>query len=323
MAVVKDNAYGHGMEGVAKHLASQVEWFCVARVQEGILLRKLGIKNPILVFEIPEEEHTPLYPKYNLVATVADLTTFDLLEAGTKYHLNFDTGMKRLGLIPAQIPEVLEKLRIRSDLECQGIYTHFATADEENSEGVETQLKLFKSIRAQFPSELMTHTANTGAIFYYPEKDLQFDAVRPGVCLYGYPPGKTPISDLQPVMDWESYIMQVRKVFKGEKAGYGASWTAPKDGWIGTVPVGYSDGVPRILSGNFSVEVAGEYVPQAGKITMDYLGIFSDRPLNRGDRVLLFNGDGLNPAIWAQKAGTIPYEITTGLNSRIERSFKK
>ncbi len=322
MAVVKDNAYGHGMSGVAQHLADQVEWFCVARVQEGIQLRREGIRNPVLVFEMPEPEHAPLYPEYDLVATVADLSTFELLKAGTKYHLNFDTGMKRLGLIPGQTPEVLEQVRNRTDLECTGIYTHFATADEDGSEGVDEQLKLFKSVRAQFPSELMTHTANTGAIFYYAHKDLQFDAVRPGVCLYGYPPGGTPIPDLESVLEWESYIMQLRKVRKGEKVGYGALWTAPENGWIGTVPVGYSDGIPRTLSGNFNIEVAGQPVPQVGRITMDYLGVFSEQPLKRGERVLLFNGDDLNPAIWAQKAGTIPYEITTGLNSRIERCYK-
>ena len=322
MAVVKDEAYGHGILPIAKHLSKQVEWLCVARLQEGIALRESGIKIPILVFEIPEETHGKIYKEYSLTASISDLSTFEILEEGTEYHSNCDTGMRRLGISPEEYEEVYNKFKEFDKLICTGLYTHFATADEPSSKSVEIQLSRFKKISPKFPNSLMRHTANTGAIFYYQDLDLQFDAVRPGVCLYGYLAGNSESSDLDPIIEWKSHVMQVRKVREGESVSYGEAWVAPKDGYVGTIPLGYSDGIQRLLSGKFQVEINGECIQQVGRISMDYFGVFSESPsFTKGDEVSIFNGANLNPKVWANVLNTIPYEITTSLSQRIERKY--
>lgn len=323
MAVIKDNAYGHGLVEIARYLEPKVEWFCVARVDEGITLRKHGIKIPILVFEVPDKQRVNDYPAFNLVATVADNASFDILADGTEYHLNFDTGMRRLGIPPHEADKTLQLTKLYKSLRCTGIYTHFATADVASSSKVEEQLNLFRSIRSHFPDFLMTHTANTGAIFYYTHLDLQFDAVRPGVCLYGYYPGDEEIPDLEPVIEWKSHIMQVRKIEKGDSVGYGATWIAPGDGWIGTVPVGYADGIHRMLGGKIKFLVGDDLMQQVGRIAMDYMGVYSNkREILLNEEVTLLNGLNLHPKYWAKTAQTIPYEIATSLNANILRYYE-
>ncbi len=320
MSVIKDNAYGHGFDEVALSIKDQTDWFCVARAEEGIRLREIGIQNPILVFEIPNSNTASLYPKFKLTATVADLDSFDLLEAGTEYHVNLDTGMRRLGILPNEVPYLLDKIRLRDDISLTGIYTHFAKADDPGNSEVRQQLELFISLRPQFDPNLMTHTANTGAIFHYPDLDVQFDAVRPGVSLFGYGAGKHAIEALKPVIEWKTFLMQVKQVKKGEPVSYGGRWIAPSDGFIGVVPVGYSSGVLRILSSQIEYEIDGKIYSQVGTISMDYSIVFlkSDEVVV-GTEVTLLNTGTLNAMPWAEKAKTIPYEVTTGINPTIPR----
>lgn len=324
MAVIKDNAYGHGAVPIARHLSSQVDWFCVATLSEAIELREGGIEIPILVFEVPETQDSDKYLDYNITATIADISTFEILKAGTEYQLNFDTGMRRLGIPEEDIEAALRLFNKHTELTCTGLYTHFSSADEPDNDSVYNQLHKFRSFTDRFPDDLMKHTANTGAIFYYQDLDLQFDAVRPGVCLYGYLAGESESSDLTPIIEWKSYVMQTRAVKKGDPVGYGGTWKAPEDGIVGTIPIGYSDGVQRLIGGKFQVEVNGKLVDQVGRISMDYFGIYSvNKNIERGDIVYIFNEKTLNPKIWAKILQTIPYEITTSLNSRINRSYLK
>jgi alanine racemase len=324
MAVIKDNAYGHGAVPIARHLSSQVDWFCVATLSEAIELREGGIEIPILVFEVPEDQDADKYIEFNLTATIADISTFEILKAGTEYQLNFDTGMRRLGIPEEDIETALRLFNKHIELTCTGLYTHFSSADEPDNDSVTNQLHKFRSFTDRFPDDLMKHTANTGAIFYYQDLDLQFDAVRPGVCLYGYLAGESESSDLAPIIEWKSYVMQTRAVKKGDSVGYGGTWKAPEDGIVGTIPIGYSDGVQRLIGGKFQVEVNGKLVDQVGRISMDYFGIYSvNKNIERGDIVYIFNEKKLNPKIWAKILQTIPYEITTSLNSRIRRSYLK
>ncbi len=322
MAVVKDDAYGHGMIPIAIHLEPSVDWFCVARIEEAVELRKSGIQIPILVFEVPRKKDAWLYLEYGITATLTDVSTFEILQEGTEYHINFDTGMRRLGITEQDFVKVIERSKKETGLFCTGIYTHFATSDEPGSEAVFEQKRVFESIRKKFPARFFAHVANSGALFYYEDANLSFDGVRPGVCLYGYGAGVTPVQDLVPVIEWKSYIMQIRKIKKGDGVGYGAAWVADRDGYIGTVPVGYADGIPRVLSGKFEVEINGAVFQQVGRVAMNYFTVFSDKKdFCTNDDVLIFNGEQLNPSVWAQSVGTIPYEITTGLNSRIKRKF--
>ena len=324
MAVIKDNAYGHGAIPIASHLMSQVDWFCVATLSEAIELREGGIEIPILVFEVPEKQDVDKYLDYSITATIADISTFEILKAGTEYQLNFDTGMRRLGIPEEDLESAVNLFKKHEELNCTGLYTHFSSADEPDNESVTRQLDKFRSVAQHFPDELMKHTANTGAIFYYQDLDLQFDAVRPGVCLYGYLAGESGSSDLTPIIEWKSYVMQTRTVKKGESVGYGGTWKAPEDGIVGTIPIGYSDGVQRLIGGKFKVRINGELIQQVGRISMDYFGIYSpEHSFKRGDVVHIFDEDQLNPKKWAEILQTIPYEITTSLNSRISRKYLK
>lgn len=322
MAVVKDNAYGHGLIPISNHIKDRVEWFCVARVVEGKVLRESGIKNPILVFEAPREETAHIYKEYGLTATLAEIDSLNVLDEGTEYHINIDTGMHRLGVLPEQVSELVKSISNYPQLKCTGIYTHFFKSDDPNNPEVETQLNLFKEIRAQFPSEWMTHTANTGGIFHYRDLDLQFDAVRPGVCLYGYGAGNVEVPDLEPILDWKSFLMQVKKVKAGDSASYGAKWIAPMDGFIGIIPTGYSDGIPRVLTNSFKIKVKEEYYDQVGTISMDYSLVFLRNDYyEKGTEIYLLQGNELSAKEWAKKANTIPYEITTSIKERVVKEY--
>lgn len=322
MAVIKDNAYGHGFEGVAHCLNPEVDWFCVARVREGIQLREAGITKPILVFELPLWHTAELYPKYELTATVGSLDSFDMLQPGTEFHINLDTGMRRLGISPDEVEELVTKLRSNANTNLTGIYTHFAKADDPGNPEVKAQLELFNILRAKFGNNLFTHTANTGAIFHYSDLDLQFDAVRPGVSLFGYGAGDLEIKALKPAMEWQSFLMQVKAVKKGDPVSYGGRWLAPENGFIGIVPVGYSSGILRPLSGLIEFEINGIKYPQVGTISMDYSIVYlGQNPPKPDSRLILLNTGELNARVWADKAKTIPYEITTGLHPLIQREF--
>lgn len=320
MAVVKDEAYGHGMIPVAEFLKDKVDWFCTARLEEAVELRENGIENEILIFEIPPEGSEGDYLDHSLTASISDLSVFKRLKTGTKSHLHFDTGMFRLGMLPDQVDEALEMM-YTCDLQYTGIYTHFANSDVKNHPRVKEQLKIFRTIRAEFPEHLMTHTANSGAIFYYENEDLYFDAVRPGVCLYGYAPGSDEIDELEPAVEWKSNLVQVKKIRKGEMVGYGSRWTAPEDGLIGVVPVGYADGIFRGLTNSFQVEINSCKVEEVGTISMDYFIIFSNKPIASGDEVTILRNNDLSAKSWAQKLGTIPYEITTAISPKVKRVY--
>lgn len=322
MAVIKDNAYGHGLTAVAKHICNRVEWFCVARAVEARTLRKEGITNPILVFEAPTQETALIFKEYDITATLNEHDIFDVLLDGTKYQINIDTGMHRLGVLPEEVQSIADAMKKYTKLECTGIYTHFYNSDDPGNAEVEKQLKTFKKARSYFPSELMTHTANSGGIFHYGHLDLQFDAVRPGVCLYGYGAGEVDVPDLEPILDWKSFLMQVKKVKKGEPVSYGARWRAPEDGFIGIIPTGYSDGIPRILTNKIKILIGDKLYDQVGTISMNYSIVYLKTDfIEKGEEVYFLKGKELTAKHWASLAGTIPYEITTSIKERVNKEY--
>lgn len=321
MAVIKDDAYGHGAVKIAEYLTDKVEWFCVARLTEAIELRDAGITNPILVFEVPPIGNESVYKDLNITASISTLSVFDRLEKGTQCHLHFDTGMFRLGMLPEEVSAAREKME-KFDLNYTGIYMHYANADLIGDQSVMKQLDRFKAIRNEFPIELMTHTCNTGGIFYYHDKGALFDAVRPGVCLYGYSPGSNDIEDLTPILEWRTNLVQTKRIAPGDAVGYGSRWKAEEHGWLGIIPVGYGDGVSRNMSGTFEVEIAGKRYPQVGTISMDYMAVFlGNNPINEGTTVTLLKNGELSATEWAKKIGTIPYEITTSISPKVHREY--
>lgn len=319
MPVIKEDAYGHGAVQVARYIAPTVDWFAVNDIYEGIKLREHGIETSILVFCVPEKDFSYLYSEHNLTASVSALSHFELLDVGTEYHLNFNTGMGRLGLRPEQWEAVLKAQADHPEYTCTGIYSHFATADELESAKFQEQYERFKELRKHFNSELVTHIANTAGTVRLPE--AQFDMVRVGIGMYGYAPDEVKIEGITPAMHWETHIVQINKICQGETVSYGAKWAAPRDGYIATIPVGYADGIPRGLSDNFNVMIEGKEYPVVGTVTMNYCMIFSgDDRFEEGTDVQLWY-PGQTAAQWAQKMDTISYEILTGVSSKISRKY--
>lgn len=319
MAVVKADAYGHGAVEVAKALDPKVGAFAVNSIKEGIELREQDITKPILVFEVPQKELVSQYRIHNLTATISSKEHFQWVPSGTSYHLNFDTGMGRLGFRPHQVEEVANLVQNRGELFCTGIYSHFATAHEPGSDFVQEQHDLFKEIRSHFPEKLATHIANTGGTAFYGTQ--QFNMVRLGIGLYGYAPGEIAIEGLKPILSWRTHIAQSKEIEKETPVSYGAEWQAPTKGYLGVLPVGYSDGLKKNLTGKIPVSIDGKEYEAVGTITMNYSMIYlQDNYYEPGTEVELLYAKS-TAYDWAQKLKTIPYEILTSIDPRIPREY--
>jgi len=312
LAVIKANAYGHGAIEIARYL-KQVDYFAVATVSEAVELRNSGINEPIMVLSAVLQSTVPFYKFYNLTAVISDIEHFDLLENGTEAHLQFDTGMYRFGILPERLSEVKEKIE-STNVNINGIMTHFAKSGDPGDASVYQQLDMFNLLRSHFPNDWITHVANTGGIAFYPES--HFDMIRVGVSLYGYGAGDTEIKGIKPVCSWKTDIIQVKPIKKGTGIGYNWTYLAPKDGFVHVIPVGYADGYVRGLGNKISVKIGSEFVPVVGRITMDYALLFSEKKYLVGTEVEIL-GDGPHSAdSWAKELNTIPYEILTRMGER-------
>lgn len=321
MPVIKANAYGHGSVEVANALQDDADWFAVNSVDEGIELRENGIELPILVFGVPNNETANLFANFNLTATVSDFNHFNILPAGTEYHINFNTGMGRLGIPARDSKKAFEEMNRHSGLICTGIYSHLATSDNPGSDLVEVQLDRFEKVKYTFPDNLLMHIVNTGGACFY--SGAAYDLIRTGIGIYGYPPGKTDIPNLRPALTWKSKLVQVNPIKEGQTVSYGAHWEAPRDEFVGVIPVGYEDGLKRVLSGKVSFYIDGKDYPQVGNITMNYCMVFLGRdrlPIGTGVELLRASENDLRN--WAQLAETIPYEILTSLSPKIPRVYE-
>lgn len=302
-AVVKADAYGHGAVDVAgAALGAGATALCVATVPEGLALRRsLGgarivVMGPATSREIAEARDAAL----ELVAADGEIPE------GVRVHLKLDTGMGRWGLSELPAP----------DRQVVALMSHFASADCDEA-NTRLQLERFLAATAAH-SSLPRHIANSAAALRYPEARL--DAARCGIALYGISPfGADPAEDgLEPALRWESYLAQVRRVQPGDSTGYGRRWIAERPTWIGIVPVGYADGFRRDLTGT-EVRVAGERCPVVGTVSMDAFAVELDRELPVGAPVTLL-GHGVQAEAHARVAGTIAYEIVTGIRSGPERA---
>ncbi|MFW6347230.1 MAG: alanine racemase [Cyclonatronaceae bacterium] len=342
MAVVKANAYGHGADiaGPALQDEACIDAFGVATVEEAINLRNAGVIKPILVFA-PVKKHTVAdYRMYSLVAVVGSLEELNLLTPSISFHLEFDTGMGRLGFYPEEWPQIYKHIE-EKELKPTGIMTHFATADAPGAAYTREQLRRFKKLLSEmgeWAEGKIIHAANSGGLLYYEEEGVRFDMVRFGISLYGFSPNpevseqKTETRDdavLKPVLQWKSCVTACRRITKGQSVSYEAIWQAPEDGWLLVLPVGYADGLRRGLSNRtyMSVEGLPEALPQVGNITMDYCMLFSKQEVATGTIVKIM-GDGqpepgFAPAptadAWARELGSISYEILCGIHPKIER----
>ncbi|MBK8946774.1 MAG: alanine racemase [Ignavibacteriae bacterium] len=335
MAVVKADAYGHGMIECVKVLEKEKfspEYYGVALLQEGIELRKSKItEKPFLCFAPINFHHINFYKK--IIPTITSETQInDLkninLNFKLKIQVNINTGMNRLGIrFENAIENILALTKIKNVI-VDGIYTHFATSDEKNKEFANLQLSRFTKIIEELNIKKINygiaHCANSGAILDMPNS--YFDLVRPGISLYGYYPSletKESIS-LKPVMSVKSKISNIMEIQKGETVGYGRLFKANKKMLIGTLPIGYADGLFRALSNKIKVICNNKFATQLGRISMDRISINLNKNNKLNDEVIILGKNNkleINAWDWAKILNTIPYEITCAISKRIPRVY--
>jgi alanine racemase len=327
MAVIKANAYGHGLVAAALALAD-ADAFAVARLEEGVALRGAGVSAPIVLLEgVFDAEQLAEATHHRFELVVHDPRQIELLEAHRAAHkfvvwIKMDTGMNRLGFRPEAFGEALARLRVLTvpALEVRAM-THLARADEVREPMTELQVRRFRETLGGIDgaSALTTSIGNSAAILGSPAS--QGDWVRPGLALYGVSPFANETSyshGLKPVMTLESTVLTVREVKRGETVGYAGTWRAARDSSIAIVAAGYGDGVPRSLANGTPVLIGGARHELVGRVSMDMMAVdVTDAPeVSVGDKAILW-GDGLPVEEIAAHAGTIPYELLCGLSQRV------
>jgi len=331
LVAVKANAYGHGAVETAQHLESiGVTWFGVATAHEALELRSGGINANILIFS-PVYSNISELVNNDICLTIADDKSLECAKTpsgkNARVHLKVDTGMGRLGLGWQEAVNLAQKVDALSNVELEGVWTHFAASDDEDRRFTLEQLEAFELFLDELEKRQihprLRHASNSAAIFAYPE--AQFDLVRPGIAAYGYHSspyiaGLEP--NLKPALTLSAPITFVKQVKKGTPISYSSLWHAPKDTTIATVRIGYADGYPRLLTGKGEVLVQGELRPIAGRVCMDQLMVdVGALEVKVGDRVTLFGPDTLDAETLAGRIGTISYELLTSIGSRVERIY--
>ena len=338
MAIVKANAYGHGLVPVAQHLQGQgVEHLGVAFLEEGIALRRAGISLPILVLGGIFGPQAAEFITHDLDITVSSLDKLRQVEAAAQalgrkavIHLKIDTGMERIGVHSYSARPFIEAAVASKWCVLKGVYSHLACADDPGSAMTTLQLERFLQACSHFdrlgaPMPLR-HLANSGGVLHFPHTWL--DMVRPGITLYGVlpDPASQPTIALQPALSLVSQVVYFKVVKAGNTVSYGATWAPATDTRVVTVPIGYGDGYPRALSSRGEVLVRGHRWPVVGRVCMDQcmVDLGARGTGYNEDEVVLIGQQGdsaITAEAVAQAAGTIPYEILTGLNQRIPRVY--
>jgi len=338
MVVLKADAYGHGAVQVAHTaLRSGATQLAVACLPEARVLRRAGIRAPILVLG-----YTPGWQARDAVGLGLVLAVFDIdsaraygraaqaLDARASVHVKVDTGMHRLGVDSKVAADFVRELRWVEGIEVAGLFTHFACADDPSPAGVsatDAQLEAFGRVVADLESTgdlpPVIHAANSAAVLC--RDDAAFDLVRPGIAVYGLPPGpEVAMGDLLPALAWKSQVAQVHDLGPGESVGYGHTWTSTRASRVATVPVGYADGLRRTPATWQHVLVRGRPAPVVGRISMDQISIdVTDVDgVRRGDEVVLIGRQGGHDLPATQVAdwlGTSPYEVVAEILARVPR----
>ena len=342
MAVVKADAYGHGYSECCRTLLEcGVDSFAVAMVGEAKELRRIGITAPVLVLGAIAPDEVDEIVVNDITATVFDTRSARLLsdaavrlDSNVKIHLKIDTGMSRLGFVSgddnsAVISEILEISKMPG-IVIDGIFSHFACADEENREYTQMQLKRFLKLADELESVGLKipcrHIANSAGIMMYPEAHL--DMVRAGIILYGYHPSdevdksKLP---LKPVMTLKSHVSYIKEVEAGKGVSYGKTYITDKKTKIATIPVGYADGYVRCLSHKAKIEAGGVLCDVIGRICMDQcmIDVTNVNNISIGDEVIIFGGGQISADDVARLMDTINYEVLCLVSKRIPRIYKE
>ncbi|KMJ56845.1 alanine racemase [Bacillus sp. LL01] len=336
IAVVKANAYGHGDVQVANvALDAGAKYLAVSFLDEAMSLRQQGITAPILVLGASRVSDLPLAAKEKITLTVFQkewveeaINAYDGTET-INLHLKLDTGMGRIGArTKEEIAQIMELTEKAPNLQMEGIYTHFATADELHSNYVEEQFERFQALLAEITKKhtvQMIHCANSATTLRFPTRI--FNSVRVGIAMYGL----TPSPEMEPTLPFplkeafslHTKLVHVKKLSIGESVSYGATYTTKEEEWIGTVPVGYADGWIRKLQG-MNVLVDGKFAPIIGRICMDQFMIKLPHELPIGTKVTLIGKQGnrqISSNDVAAKLETINYEVPCMISYRVPRMF--
>ena len=334
--VVKADAYGHGGAEVAKTLvAAGAEGLAVAIVEEGVSLRSSGIQNvPVLILGGFFADQEELVLEHRLTPSVYRLNSLNSLSHAAErqgtvapYHLKIDTGMGRLGLTADEVAPFLSEARKLSGVSLAGVFTHLSSAEEEDDAYTKSQITTFEKALAEVEalglSPGLRHAANSaGALFH---REARFDMVRAGLALYGINPNKNKAGlPLVPVLTFKTTITFLKRVPAESALGYSRTFTTREESAIATIPVGYGDGLNRMLSNKGKVIVRGHFAPMVGNISMDTTLIdVSDIPEARiGDEVILVGKQGelaIGMEDIAQLTHTIPYECLCQIGPRVPR----
>jgi len=333
LAVVKADAYGHGVVPVAKRLqADGADGFGVALAEEGLELREAGIDRTILVLNgISGGAHRDVIAAglTPVLYEISEARAFEAVADGRPIdvHLKVDTGMGRLGVSLSELDHFLRELRRCPSIRIAGLMTHLATADVDPDYVAEQMAGFARAqglVRRFGHQPAVLHAANSPALFRHPE--THFDWVRPGLALYGYPGSDTIDAPLQPAMRWRTEVLRLRTLQQGESAGYSRSFRARSETRLATLPVGYGDGLLRSASNRAQVLIRGTLCPIVGNIAMDLttVDVTAVPGVCIGDETLLLGEQGgvvLDACDLAVAAGTIPYEVLTNVSRRVPRLY--
>ncbi|MBQ7045480.1 MAG: alanine racemase [Clostridia bacterium] len=339
MAVVKADAYGHGAVSVATHLQDTVDYFGVADVFEGLELRRNGIKNGILILSFTAPEFFETVVENDITATIFDLDSANQLSAvakefhkTAKIHIAVDTGMSRIGYaVNEQSIEQIKQIEQLDGIYIEGIFSHYATADEADKTEAKKQKERFewfiKSLESQGINIPIKHLSNSAGIM---EMDTDFNMVRAGIITYGLYPSdevKTDSFTLKPAMEIIAHISFVKTVKKGQGISYGLTFKPENDIKVATLPIGYADGYPRALSNKSYVLIKGQKCRVLGRVCMDQLMVdVTGLDVKVLDEVTVLGNSGnenISVELLANMAGSFNYEFVCGISRRVPRIYYK
>ena len=332
MAVVKADAYGHGIVHVARNaLYAGADWLAVARTDEGVVLREAGIEAPILVLGAASGLEIGDGVRHDLTLAVTDPRMVQAVQRWAAkeerqgyVHLKLDTGMGRIGVRTAdEVRGMMEAVEQCPNVSLTGAFTHFADADGTDDTYTMAQLSRFKELTSLLPAGILRHCANSAAIHRYPGAAM--DMVRAGISMYGYPPVQTDIT-LRPVMDWKTAVTYVKQIAPGDMVSYGCTFKADRSTMMATVACGYGDGYHRSATGKAEVIIHGVRCPVVGRICMDQMmvDVTALDDVEPGDEAVLIGADG-GDVITAEDlgawCGTISYEVLLAATERVHRRW--
>ncbi len=336
LAVVKADAYGHGAIPITKFLTTQgVSHFAVATLEEGLALRQSGITESIVImgalpqdefFEAVAHQLTPIIYSLDQATHLQEVSTSQTI----RVHLKVDTGMGRLGLSVDETVSLIQTPWFKQSFQVEGIMSHLADSDSSDPTYTQEQIQRFesllKALRANHLQVPLQHLANSSAILVHPSS--HFTMVRPGIMLYGYHtlPSSHPSPELKPVLSLTSQIVQIREHPAGQRVSYNQTFTTAHPSRIAILPIGYADGVNRLLSNRGTVLIQGQHSPIVGRVCMDMImvDVTHSKRVAVGDEAVLIGTQGqatITAADLAQVLETIPYEILCKIGPRVQRRY--